>query len=57
MTDPIKRGRPKVPADERRYCSVRIRLTEREKYTLWDRALESGRTLSEWCRERLLAEE
>lgn len=50
-----RRGRPRKPEDERRSHNVRIRLTEGEKYILWDIALDSGQTFSEWCRRKLLA--
>lgn len=53
-TELNRRGRPRKPADERRDEWIRIRVTRDERCLILALSGESGKTLSEWARERLL---
>lgn len=49
-------GRPKLPVSERSAAVVTVRVTRTEKRELEDAARKAGLTLSEWLRQKLLAE-
>jgi hypothetical protein len=49
-----RRGRPKKRAEDRREEYLRIRLTLSELEVLLTHSYKAGKTLSGWCRSKLL---
>lgn len=53
MKKPLKRGRPKLPKDEARSETLRVRISKEEKKLLLS-AASGDKTASEWARKKLL---